>query len=81
MAKATNYVVYNSDPAFLERVYDEYVFLGRNVRRFADRVVVYAYPKAKPVKPKREERPRRDSDEEKAKVDHTQRSKRERWYE
>lgn len=81
MAKATNYTFHSTDLSVLDRVYDEYVFLGRNVRRFADKVVVYAYPKAKPVKPKREERPRRDADEEKSKVDHTQRSKRERWYE
>ena len=81
MPKAQNVYFYSTDPDELERVASEYEYLGRNVRRFKDHVAVYAYAKAKPVKPKREARPRPDSDEEKAKVDHTQRSKRERWYE
>lgn len=47
--KAVNYSFHSSNPDELDRVYSEYEFLGRNVRRFRDKVVVYAYPrKAKP---------------------------------
>lgn len=81
MTKAVNYTVYSKDSDFLDRVFAEYDFLGRNVRRFADKVVVYAYPKRKPVKPKREDTRKRETDEEKTKRTNEQRSKRERWYE
>lgn len=81
MPKAQNYTFHSTDPDELERVFSEYEFMGRNVRKFSDKVVVYAYPKRKPVKPKREDTRRPREDEPKVKPTGEQRSKRERWYE
>lgn len=77
--KARNLTLYSSDPALLDKWYEEYSFLGRNVRKSRGKVVVSAYPrKEKKDAPKRG----REKTEAAKKPEHTeQRSKRERWYE
>lgn len=77
--KATTYTVPSTNPEVLDRVFDEYVFLGRNVKRVGKRVVLFPYPdKKRPVKAVRE---RRDEDAKPASGRPEQKSKREHWNE
>jgi hypothetical protein len=77
--KAKNLTLYSTDQALLDRWYEEYESLGRNVRRFRDKVVVYAYPKKKPQKPKHPAKGKKEAPKTHERAE--QRSKRERWYE
>lgn len=74
--RAVNYTFHSSDSAELDRVYEEYLFIGRNARRFKDKVVVYAYPR--PAKKDAKRQPKKDDKEKPARTE--QKSKRERWF-
>lgn len=55
--KARNYYVYSSDDEYLARLAEEYVYIGRQVKREDGRLIVFALPQRKPKK--------RDSDDDK----------------
>jgi hypothetical protein len=55
-----NYVFFSKDEAVLRDVEQQYIDMGRDVKREADRVTVYARPRQKPKK-KKEEKSKEES--------------------
>jgi hypothetical protein len=59
MAKAKNYHLYSTNPEQIARWKEEYEFIGRQVKRTPEGLVVFALPQ-KPVKKKAEKRGKTD---------------------
>jgi hypothetical protein len=56
--KNKNQHIHSDDEEFLKRLEDEFVFMGRSVRREHDRLIVFSVNKKKkhPVSPRRKQR-------------------------
>lgn len=61
MSRNKNQKVYSTDPEFLKRVLEDFIYLGRDAELTGDTVTVYALPRRRPKK-KVEKRPRRNEE-------------------
>lgn len=60
MSKSKNYYFYSTDMAVIDRLVEEYIFIGRDCKKIKEGLVVYALPKrhkkSPPEKPAKRER-------------------------